>query len=311
MKNRILIFSFFVFAVIAMAVIGSLLKARSDQAKKLEIQSRDLVQFSEEKDSIAQVLGDATSSIANVYNQVSNVAGAVAVTKTLENIDNLNYKNQVAGKLAAISEVVTGYKQQMKTAEDRINTLKQRNSGFAQKLTVLEETVKKLKGTIEEQEVRIAQLSSELDLTRAERDKFKAEALAKAKKLVEKEQELTERTQALSETQNELYTAYFIVGTTDELSKKGYIEKKGSVLVFGGTWKPSDSLRVDESFTKIDTRKTMEIIMKSKFYRVVSVHDPKLLSPKPYEANNAPYSLKIGNPGRFWAQSKILIITED
>ncbi len=311
MKNRILIFSFFVFSVIALAIIGSLLKARSDQAKKLEVQSRELSQFSDEKDSIAQVLGSATNSIANIYNQVSNVAGAVAVTKTLENIDNLNYKNQVAGKLAAISEVVTGYKQQMKTAEDRINTLKQRNAGYSQKLTVLEETIKKLKGTIEEQEIRIAQLNSELDLTRAERDKFKAEALSKAKKLLEKEEELAVRKQELSDTQDELYTAYYIIGTTDELSKKGYIEKKGSVLVFGGTWKATDSLRVDESFTKIDIRKIAEIPMKSKFYRVVSVHDPKLLSPKPYEANTTPYTLKIGGGNRFWAQSKVLIITED
>ena len=304
MKNRTLIFTFFVFAVIALAIIGSLLKARSDQAKKLETQSRELVAFSSEKDSIAQVLGDATSSIANVYNQVSNVAGAVAVTKTLENIDNLNYKNQVAGKLAAISEVVSGYKSQMKTAEDRINNLKQRNSGFAQKLTVLEETVKKLKGTIEQQEIRIAQLSSELDLTRAERDKFKAEALLKAKKLLEKEVELTQ-------TQDELNTAYFIVGTTDDLSKRGLIEKKGSVLIFGGAWKPSDSLKVDESFTKIDIRKTLELPMKSKFYRIVSSHDQKLLRPQPNESQVTPYMIKISRPERFWSQSKVLILTED
>ena len=243
------LFLFFVFAVVAVAIIGSLLKARSDQAKKLEVQSRDLIQFTEEKDSIAQVLGDASRSIASVYNQVSNVAGAVAVTKTLENIDNLNYKNQVAGKLAAISEVVTGYKQQMKTAEDRISTLKQRNAGFGQKLTVLETTVKQLKATIEQQEAQIAQLNSELDITRAERDRYKAEALAKAKKLMEREKELTL-------TQDELNTAYYIVGTTDELSKRGLIEKKGSVLIFGGAWKPSDSLKVDESFTKIDIRQT-------------------------------------------------------
>ncbi|MCS6809336.1 MAG: hypothetical protein RML40_01380 [Bacteroidota bacterium] len=304
MKNRILIFSFFVFAVIALAIIGSLLKARSDQAKKLEMQSRELAQFAEEKDSIAQVLGDATSSIASIYNQVTNVAGAVAVTKTLENIDNLNYKNQVASKLAAISEVVTGYKQQMKAAEERINSLKQRNASFAQKLSVLEETVKKLQATIAEQEARIAELQSELEITRAERDKFKAEALAKAKQLLEKQQEL-------EATQEELATAHYIVGTTEMLSARGYIQKKGSVLIFGGAWQPSDSLQIDDQFTRIDIRKTSEIPMKSKFYRVISNHDPKLLSPKPYETDKVPYVLKITNPKRFWGQSKVLIIAED
>jgi uncharacterized coiled-coil protein SlyX len=304
MKNRILIFLFFVFAVVAVAIIGSLLKARSDQAKKLEVQSKELVQFTEEKDSIAQVLGDASRSIASVYNQVSNVAGAVAVTKTLENIDNLNYKNQVAGKLAAISEVVTGYKQQMKTAEDRIANLKERNAGFGQKLTVLENTVKQLKATIEQQEAQIAQLNSELDITRAERDRYKAEALTKAKKLMEREKELTL-------TQDELNTAFYIIGTTDELSKRGLIEKKGSVLIFGGAWKPSDSLKVDESFTKIDIRQTLELPMKTKFYRIVSAHDQKLLRPQPNEAQTIPYTVKINRPERFWSQSKVLIITED
>jgi uncharacterized coiled-coil DUF342 family protein len=304
MKNRTLIFTFFISAVIALAVIGSLLKARSDQAKRLEVQGRELVQFSAEKDSISQQLGEATQSITSVYNQVSNIAGAVAVTRTLENIDNLNYKSQVASKLAAISDVVTGYKEQMKATESRINTLKQRNSGYAQKLTVLEQTVTQLKTTIEQQEKRIIELTSELEITRAERDKYKAEALAKAKKLLEREEQL-------ATTQEELSTAYYIIGKTDELSKAGYIEKKGSVLIFGGTWKTSDSLQVDSKFTKIDTRSTTEIPMTAKNYRVISTHDAKLLRPQPNEAQSSPFTLKITRPERFWAQSKVLIIAED
>jgi septal ring factor EnvC (AmiA/AmiB activator) len=304
MKNRILLFTFFIFAVVAVALIGSLFKARSDQAKKLEVQSRELAQFSDEKDSIAMVLGETTRYISDVYSQVSNVAGAVAVTKTLENIDNLNYKNQVADKLAAISDVVTNYKQQMQQTEERIKTLKERNAGFAHKLTALEKTIGELKETIAKQEQRIAELSSELEITRAERDRYKAEALAKAKKLIEREQELVE-------TQEELNTAYFIIGKLDELNKRGYIEKEGSVLIFGGAWKPSDSLAVDENFTKIDIRQTTEIEMKSKYYRIVSPHDVKLLRPRSNEAESVPYTLKISRPERFWSQSKILIIAED
>jgi septal ring factor EnvC (AmiA/AmiB activator) len=304
MKNRILILAFFIFAVVALAVIGSLLKARSDQAKRLEIQGREIIQFSAEKDSIAQQLGETTQSISNVYDQVSNIAGAVAVTRTLENIDNLNYKSQVVSKLAAISDVVTGYKEQMKATENRINMLKQRNSGFAQKVTVLEQTLAGLKKTIEQQEIRITQLTDELEITRAERDHYKAEALAKAKKLLEREEQLTT-------SQNELSTAYYIVGKIDDLSKAGYIEKKGSVLVFGGTWKPSDSLQVDDKFTKIDIRTMTDIPMTTKNYRIISAHDTKLLRPQPNDAPSTPYTVKITRPDRFWTQSKVLIIGED
>lgn len=304
MKNRTLIFAFFVFAVVALAIIGSLFKARTDQARKLEFQGRELAEFSAEKDSITQVLAEATESIGNVYNQVSNVAGAVAVTKTLENIDNLNYKNEVASRLVAISEMVNGYKQQMKGAEDRLSTLKRKNAAYAQKVVALEETIKRLQKTVAEQEQRITQLSEELNITRAERDRYRAEALAKAKLLMEREVQLTE-------TREELNTAYFITGTTDELSKKGYIEKKGAVLVFGGAWQPSDSLRPDSNFTRINITKTFEIPMKSKFYRIVSAHDQRLVRPRPNESEVLPYMLKISKPEKFWSQSKILIVLED
>jgi septal ring factor EnvC (AmiA/AmiB activator) len=304
MKNRTLIFAFFVFAVIALAVIGSLFRARTDQAKKLEIQGRELAQFSAEKDSISQTLADATQSISNVYNQVANVAGAVAITRTLENIDNVNYKSEVASKLVGISDMVGNYKLQMKTAESRLATLKQKNAGFAEKVVILEQTVKRLQATIEQQEQRIAQLGDELNITRAERDRFRAEAMSKARSLVEREKQLTE-------TREELNTAYFIIGKTDDLSKQGYIEKKGSVLIFGGAWKPSDSLRVDSNFTQINVAKTLELPMKSKFYRIVSAHDQRLLRPQPNESEVTPYMLKIAKPEKFWAQSKVLIIVED
>lgn len=304
MKNRTLIFAFFVFAVVALAIIGSLFRARSDQAKKLEIQSRELVAFSAEKDSVTQILADATQSINNVYNQVSNVAGAVAISRTLENIDNVNYKSEVASKLVGISDMVNSYKNQMKTAESRVMSLKQRNAGFAQKVIVLEETVKKLQQTIADQEVRISQLSNELNITRAERDRYRAEALAKAKSLLEKEKQLEVTTE-------ELNTAFFIIGKTDDLAKQGYIEKKGSVLIFGGAWKPSDSLKVDSNFQQINITKTLELPMKSKFYRIVSAHDQRLLRPQPNESEVLPYMLKISKPEKFWSQSKVLIITED
>ncbi|TAE28206.1 MAG: hypothetical protein EAZ92_08475 [Candidatus Kapaibacterium sp.] len=304
MKNRTLIFAFFVFAIVALAIIGSLFRARSDQAKKLEVQGRELVAFSAEKDSITQVLADATQSINNVYNQVSNVAGAVAISRTLENIDNVNYKSEVASKLVGISDMVNSYKNQMKTAESRVISLKQRNAGFAQKLVVLEETVKKLQETIAQQEIRITQLSDELNITRAERDRYRADALAKAKSLLAKEKELEATTE-------ELNTAFFIIGKTDDLAKQGYIEKKGSVLIFGGAWKPSDSLKVDSNFQQINITKTLELPMKSKFYRLVSAHDQRLLAPQPNASEVLPYMLKISKPEKFWAQSKILIITED
>jgi len=305
--RKILLFVFFLIAAVSAGTSAMLWRVKADQAQKLEVMNREMMAFNQQKDSLTRSLTDATKFISDVYVQVSNISGEVAVSNSLEKIDNLNYKAQIASKLEKIGSMVDGYRTQMNSAEQQIAALKRQNAAFAGQLRVLEETVVRLKDIIQTQQTQIASLNEELELTKAERDRFKREAIEKAKALVAKQEELKETTEQLN-------TAYYITGTVDELKAKGIIEKKGSVLIFGGAWQPvaglGDSTNLVAEFKKINITKETSIPLPYQSYKIVSAHNPALTELKPGEVGVTPYSLKIAKPEKFWAQSKFLIVVE-
>jgi hypothetical protein len=305
--RKFLLLAFFALAAVASGTAITLWKVKTDQSRKIEQMNRDLIAFNAQKDSITHSLNDATKFIGDVYVQVSSISGDVAVSNSIEKIDNLDYKAQIASRLQRVSTMVDGYKAQMKGAEDRLTLLKRQNGLYASQVKTLEETVGRLRTIIETQQEQIEKLTDELVMTRAERDRYRREALAKAKALVAKNEQLVEAVDKLN-------SAYYIVGTLDELSAKGIIEKRGKVLFVGGAWQPvaglADSAGLVAQFKKIDIERELELPIPFQSYKLVSAHNPSYVALKSGEPGVTPYALKISRPDRFWAQSKFLIIVE-
>jgi predicted nucleic acid-binding Zn-ribbon protein len=312
--RRGLLISFFIVAAVAVGTAIALWKVQSDQARKLDTMNKELVAFSAQKDSLTRNLNEATKFMSDVYVQVSNISGEVAVSRSVENIDNFDYKAQIASKLQTISSMVDGYRNQMQSAELRIAALKRQNIAFAGQIKTLEESVAQMKHVIETQQAQIGKLSDELELTKAERDQYKREALEKARQLVAKNEQLVAKTEQLAVTTEQLNTAYYIVGTVDDLSAKGIIEKKGKVLFLGGAWQPvaglADSANLVSMFKKVNIQKDMSIPLPFQSYKVISAHNPSYIELKVGELGVSPFALKITKPDKFWAQSKFLIVVE-
>lgn len=312
--RRTLLLIFFAVAAIAVGTSVSLWRVQSDQARKLDAMNKELVAFNAEKDSLTRNLNEATKFMSDVYVQVSNISGEVAVSRSIENIDNFDYKAQIASKLQTISSMVDGYKNQMQSAELRLAALKRQNVAFAGQIKTLEESVTQMKKVIETQQGQISKLSDELELTKAERDRYKREALEKARQLVEKNTQLVEKTEELTKTTEQLNTAYYIVGTVEELRSKGIIEKKGNVLFLGGAWQPvaglADSANLVGLFKKVNIQKDMSIPLPFQSYKVISAHNPSYIEQKVGDVGVSPFALKITKPEKFWAQSKFLIVVE-
>lgn len=312
--RKFLLFGFFVVAAVVAGTAVSLWRVRNEQAKKLDEANKQLIEFNAQKDSLTRNLADATKFISDVYVEVSNISGKVAVSNTLEKIDNSNYKAQIAEQLQVIGGMVDDYKSQMQGAEQKIALLKQQNVAYAGQMRVLEETVAQLKGVVKTQQERIIALTDELETTKAERDQYKREALSKAKSLIAKEEELKVTTEELTETTSKLNTAYYIAGTVDELSSKGIIEKKGKVLFLGGAWQPvanlSDSSSLLANFKKINIEKEKILLLPFQSYKFISAHNPNFVEMGVGEVGVSPFVLKVNKPDKFWSQSKFLIIVE-
>jgi enamine deaminase RidA (YjgF/YER057c/UK114 family) len=299
-KQRLLIFALLLALGIAGIAAIALWRVQADQTRRLDTMYKEISSFNAQKDSLTRNLAEATNVISDVYAQVSMISGEVAVSNTLEKIDNRDYKVQIASKLQRISAMVDGYKAQMQNAEQQIAFLKQQNAAMAGQMKVLEETVARLKDITLKQQMRIEELIKELELTREEREKYKQQAIQTAR--------------ALFETQERLNTGFYIAGTVEELKSKGIIEKRGSVLFLGGAWQPvsnlADSAHLTEQFKKINVERAGSIPIPFSSYKFLSPHNERLAKVVVGEKGVSPFALKISNPQKFWGQSKYLIIAE-
>jgi hypothetical protein len=131
---------------------------------------------------------------------------------------------------------------------------------------------------------------------------------------------LTERVDALT-TENvalrdSLATGYYVIGTREELKKKGILTEQGGGRVLFVLWRTGKTLQPARNlsprdFTAIDTRQVTQIPLPSaqREYRVASLQD---LSYVAEERQNDKYTgtpvLTITSPVDFWRTSKFLVI---
>ncbi|HLB81880.1 MAG TPA: hypothetical protein VJJ54_02220, partial [Gemmatimonadales bacterium] len=113
-------------------------------------------------------------------------------------------------------------------------------------------------------------------------------------------------------------TVYYVVGTKDELERKGVIQEEGGARFLFVLWKSGKTLvparNLDPSeFTQADRRHFTELPLPEpdKEYRIVSRQDTSALdTPPDHDGKLSGHAVKIADTARFWANSKYLIIVE-
>jgi hypothetical protein len=116
-----------------------------------------------------------------------------------------------------------------------------------------------------------------------------------------------------------LATGYYVIGTRDELKKKGILTEQGGGRVLFVLWRTGKTLQPARNldprdFNAIDTRQVTQIPLPSATgqYRVASLQD---LSYVAEEREHNKYSgtpvLTITSPADFWRTSKFLIIIRE
>jgi hypothetical protein len=153
-------------------------------------------------------------------------------------------------------------------------------------------TIEGQKDLIETYLVRIAELETQVTaLTDSTR------------KLTEANELLADSLRRITSRAN---TAWYVVGTRQQLVRAGVLTEEGGVLGFGKSLTPSRAM-TRNIFTRIDRlRDTVIALPEAKEYRIVSRHDPGLV-----EVDVSPSSggtMRIKDPERFWSSSGWLIV---
>jgi len=275
-------------------------RARADSVRTLVAQQGQLLQkLTAQRDSVSQVLGDADNFIGKIDSSISRVKGLPGRSRAARGSegpleDQVRQRKDMLRRVDALVEraretakEVAALKEREKRLLAENGQLKDSLSMAAQRLAVDAQQIAELTGTIEQQAQAIAALQAKLD----DFDK----------------QLVAERAAASR--------AYYVIGTEDELIKKGVIVKEGGTNLLikrvGRTLVPARSLN-KEAFTPIDTRQVhaIEVPDTTKRYQIVSRQSLDDVKVGVREGTSFRGPLEIPDAERFWSASRYLIIVQ-
>jgi hypothetical protein len=255
---------------------------------------------------VAQARADSLQNVAADHDRA--VAEVAADARALSDISTELTKVRVNGKMklqtaetpdaARRDSVVQRVRMLVSHVHDADSRLKNSQQQIASMThlsdslrAALESTVVSFQRMVDDQKTQVAALTARVD-------------------------SLTGVTIALTDTLNNVH---YVIGTKDDLIKKGVITEEGGARFLFVLWKSGRTLVPARSldptaFTAIDRRQVTSIALpdSAQPYRIVSRNDLTALDAQP--ADNGEImnrnKLAIARPEQFWAGSKYLIIVE-
>jgi regulator of replication initiation timing len=265
-------------------------RARADSAQALASQQRVLMdKLSAQRDSVSLVLADANLFITKIDNSISRAKGLqpAAAKKGSESglEDQLRARKDLLRRVDALVERSRQTAREIADLKDKQAKLVEENGRLADENKALHDSL-------------AAEVQHVADLTASIEQQAQAVAMLQAR--------LDDLTKELGEARAAYAKAYYIIGTEDELIKKGVVVKEG-----GAKLVPARDLKPDE-FNTIDTREvhTIEVPDSTHKYQIVSrqsLDDAKVAM---RDGNTFRGSLEIPEAERFWSTSKYLIIVQ-
>ncbi len=259
-------------------------KEAEEKIKQLEKEKAELLAQSEEKEKFIAEVIESFSEIQTSVNAIRDDQNRISIISSeLEKQGGANIKekkNQILSDLTLID-------QKLAESKKAVNLLIRKVKDYKGKVEGLEKLVANLQQTIEIKEREIIALKQEVARLNIEVASLQT---------------------AVEEKDKALKTAYYIIGTDEELDQKGIYKNKGGFIGIGRTAVLSDELDLTH-FKKIDIESTRNIQIQKKNddteIRVLSTH-PK----ESYEILSVgkTATLRIKDTQKFWEKSKALVV---
>ncbi len=294
MRNIIVVFVLALFAFSSTSCVESSQKYKDLEAKLEALQSGyDLK--AQELDEIFAVINEVEQGLSSIRESENIITVQAQDTDGLS--VNLGTKEQIKNDMKAIEEAIKHYQEKIDklTKENKIQS-----SQFKKRLKALQNELK-------EKAELIAGLSQQLDETKAQLT-IKTQEVSTLNEVVSNlKNEVsnlnvsnTELSGKVAAQDKELYTAYYIVGSKDELIDAGVMTK-------GGLFKSAKVSYQSEKdvFVKIDYREVSSINTNAKKVKIMSVHPKGTYA---LEQVDGVVILNISHPDEFWEQTKYLVI---
>jgi chromosome segregation ATPase len=222
---------------------------------------------------------------------------------------------QAQADRAAICDMVREIVARLDSSEARVATLRaraaslsKRDQQLAQQVALYEKTITDLRDAAEKQR---AEMQAIIDEQSGKIVALNARVDTVSRDNVRLAGEKTALTDTVSQLTTEKNAAYYIVGTRDELVKKGVLVEEGSKPVLGifGSRPVVPARNLDPSaFTRIDRLRDRTIDLPDGEYSIVSRQDLAYTTPGMKKDNRIGTSLHVDRPEKFWEPSKFLVL---
>lgn len=293
MKKTITILALLFFIISITSCVESSKKYKNLQA---QLDSLTII-----KDSTSAELEEVFATLNEVENGLRNIREAeniITVQSAAGGEISANKRVQMKQDVLAISDAINGYKKQIAKlkSDNRVKSVQ-----FQKRLDVLTTE-------LEEKSILVANLSKQLEEKNTQL-RIKTKQIATLDEAVSnlrsdvaslsKEKELHKET--IESQEQLLNTAFYIIGTKDELINSKVLSK-------GGLFRSAKiSYEADQSaFIKIDIREVKSIHLNAKKAKIISVHPTGTYSFE--NSTDGTLILRISSTEAFWEQTKYLVI---
>ncbi|MBO4804810.1 MAG: hypothetical protein IK005_10635 [Paludibacteraceae bacterium] len=276
-------------ALIALLTVS----CNQEEIKRLTFQ-RDSIQ--QVKDQTEAQMNDYLATIMLVQSNIKNIKETeMGIIQNVEGAEGVTSesKERIQESFQSISEYIANSKKQIDQLEADLASAKQSAASFKGIVAGLKrdlkertEEIQKLKTQLEEKDIKIAELDKAVSNLQSMQD-----SLSKVS---------AQQAAAIKAQDEELNTAWYIIGTKKDLKAKGL--KEGDLK----------TARVNKSiFTKVDIREFTGLDLGSKKAKLYTSHPESSFSLDKKSATEKTLVFKIKDYSSFWASSRILVIQID
>jgi len=282
--------------IITFSIIALLFSCNEQKITQLETELQQVKtqneMILEQSSSKDEFIEEYTTTLNEVYDNLENIRKREGLiteySKNIEKSAQAGVKKKMLSNIESIDTYINRSKKKLSTLKSRFKESEMTSKAF-------EQTIEKLTKELEEKELYISELRTEVDSLN--------------QKVAQVSFDLKERDLFIEEQTEQMNVAHYVIGTDEELEEKQIISEKGGFIGIGTTTVVSSELNNDDFVTaNISQTETITISGNKDDIEIISAH-----SNDSYELigeTEEETKLEIKDPSEFWKMRYLVIVTK-
>ncbi len=288
--------------IAAISVFTGCQDKNSEMEKKMtDLQSQNK-QLYQEITSRDEYIENVTQAVNNVYENLESVRireklllHATSEMESKKKRTNAEVRANLLNEISTIDSNLAGNQKTLNALQSKINNFRTQYAGLKAMIANLNQTIHEREQSIAELQQRIEGLETQIG--------------EKSRLLTQRDSVIEHQTSLIDAQNSRLSTGFYVIGTRRDLEDKGIIKNEGGFLWgwLGSTTVLSNGFDT-HFFNPIDKSSDTTIQIVGKIDEIVPKRDVKFYYKT--EIDRERTKLTIAEPGNFWQDNYLVIITD-